>query len=236
VEEKTKSVWVYIGIGCAILAALGIIVVAGVTYMGYRAIRNVRQDMVDPVRRTEKVKTILGCKDLPEGYHAAMTLSVPFLLDMAMLSDIEPKFGEGGKHDELFGQRGFIYVKTLRARNEKDFDDYLAGRKDISEMMKPGEVTLESGKTIGHGDLEAGGATVKYIAHEGSIRVHRQERKGLVSIMNMRCPGDAKFRMGIWFGPEVAAPEGDATANYSGTPADPEAIKSFLSHFNPCQP
>src|SRR4029453_17724310 len=85
---KKTSPWVYVGVGCTILFVLFLVVVGGVTWWGYRAVKGMAAEMKDPVVREQKVKEVLGCKDdLPKGYHAFIRFSIPVILDMAILSD-----------------------------------------------------------------------------------------------------------------------------------------------------
>src|SRR5437867_1908763 len=124
-EGKKTSPWVYVAIGCGVLVMVFILVAAVAGFFVYRTVHRVHAEMTDPVLRAQKVKEILGARDLPEGYHPLMTFSIPFILETAMLSDREPDPDGKGKS---FDQRGFIYIKTLQTHNEKKMRDYVDGK------------------------------------------------------------------------------------------------------------
>jgi hypothetical protein len=238
-EEKKTSVWVYVGIGCTIVVLLGVIVVGGAAFWGYRAVKRVQREMKDPVLRAEKVRSILGAKDLPEGYHAMLGLSVPYLMDTAILSDKEPEFDSEGaaKHKEKpFDKRGFIYIKTFKGRDDQKLKDYFEGHGDASDFLKPGRMDIEPGEVLGRGTLQQGTMGMRYVAQKGSLRLEHDRAEGIISVIGMDCPGDTKMRLGIWFGPDTHPGEPAAGADYSGTPADPKAISEFMGHFSPCGP
>jgi hypothetical protein len=234
-EERSRSIWVYVGIGCVSLLVLAIVVMVGVAFVGYRAVKRIESEMKDPVKRTARVHELLGTEKLPEGYWPAFSITIPYVLRLAILADREPHFDEHGKHDkDLFDARGFIYVQTPLGSKDKDLEQILSGEKDLSDLLKPGDVSIESGETVGRGDLQLGEMHVRYVAERGSIRRRRQQIDGLVTLMSIDCSEDEKLRLGIWFGPDPHAGEPIGPGTLDGTPADPEAITGFISHFSLC--
>jgi hypothetical protein len=126
-ERKGTSPWVYAGVGCGALLVLGVVALAAIGYGAFRWGKQVEKDIKDPATRTAKVKAVLGADTLPDGYHPMVGLSIPLLMDMAMLSDREPG-ADGQVHGPM--QRGFIYVRVLSAgSNEKDLRDYFEARR-----------------------------------------------------------------------------------------------------------
>ena len=87
-QSKGTSPWVYIAIGCGVAVLLAVGTVAGLSFMGYRALRNVANDLKNPATREAKVKKVLGCETLPEGYKDGFSFSIPWVMDLAILSMI----------------------------------------------------------------------------------------------------------------------------------------------------
>ena len=138
--------------------------------------------------------------------------------------------------------------------------DYVDGKADPSEMLGRGQVQIEDKEELGHGTIKRDDLTLHYIAHRGTIRVHGDRVTGISTLLYIECPGDEKFRMGIWFGPDTGSGEagegegeekhggaglagggkerekeqGGSANRYAGTPADESAIREFMSHFAPC--
>lgn len=58
---------------------------------------------------------------------------------------------------------------------------------------------------------------------------------GILSILAFDCPGDDSWhRLGVWFAPDPAPGRPAAEVDWSGGPADPEAIVDLLGHFELC--
>src|SRR5215813_3669824 len=89
--QKKTSPWVYVGIGCLVVVVIGVAAVGTVAFYGYRKAKQFTEEMKNPAAREAKVKSILHAETLPPGYYAVIGMSVPFVMDMAMLSDKEPK-------------------------------------------------------------------------------------------------------------------------------------------------
>jgi hypothetical protein len=235
-EEKKTSVWVYVGVGCAIVVVLAVIVAASLAYVGYRAFKQIEREMTDPAARAEKARLVLGCEEFPAGYHPAFTLSIPILLNMAILSDKEGV--PSGAH-ELFGHRGFIYIRTIQTQDHERMRDYFEGRRDKPRLPRESRIEFDLSDPIGRGTITRHDLDLEYVAHRGWLRIDREDRgspetgriEGILSFMNLDCPGDDKVRLGVWFGPE---PAGAGETGLTGTPADELAIGDFMSHFSPC--
>src|SRR5436309_3348754 len=115
-------------------------------------------------------------------------------------------------------------------------------------MLGRGQVQIENREELGHGTIKRDDLMLHYIANRGSIRVRGDRVTGISTLLYIECPGDDKFRMGIWFGPETGSGEtgegdkehggddlagggaedkkqGGAADRYAGTPADESAIR-----------
>ena len=232
-EERRTSPWVYVAVGCSIPVLLIVVLLGAVVFWGRSLQKHIESDT--PEVRAEKVKQVLGCQEIPEGYHAMMTLSIPFLMDLAILSDKPPDFKNGkNRQAKPFDQRGFIYVKAIRGRKGKSVQDYINGEADSSEILGRGKIRAGDLEPIRRGSFPLGDMTVHYSANRGSLSAQGYPMKGIVTFVYLECPGDKRLRMGIWFGPESAADKPGQPPDYAGTPADESEIRSFLSHFSPC--
>ena len=232
-EGKRTSPWVYVAVGCSIPLLLIAILFGATLFWGYRFSKHLREDT--PEIRAENVKQVLGCREIPEGYYATMTLSIPFVVDLAILSDRPPDFKEK-RQQKPFDKQGFIYVNAIRGRKGRTLRDYIEGKADASELLDQGmHVEMGDREEIGRGSFPLENATAYYAANRGSIMADRQALRGLVSLIYFECPGDRRFRMGVWFGPDPKAgqPLGSA-ADYAGTQADEAKIREFASQFAPC--
>ena len=210
--EKKTSPWVYVGIGCLIIAILGVIGVGGILFVGYRWAKGVKTSFEDPAVRSEKVMEILGCKELPKGYHAVLGLSVPFLMDVAILSD-----RESSKKGAFpgFRERGFLYVNALReGREQKELRSYIEdkdpnatppGRRKT--RIEAGQITFDAGEIIHKGIIDAQSPKLLYTVQRGSLTVKGSHFEGLAAIILIDCGTDERMREAIWFAPDPSAPK-----------------------------
>ena len=108
------SPWVYVALGCLGAAVAAILVVAGLGFAGWRWARGLEEQLEDPEARTAKVLEVLGAERVPDGYHAVIALEIPFLMKMAILSDVPPTpAGDPGQWsaDRGFEERGLIFFE-----------------------------------------------------------------------------------------------------------------------------
>ena len=231
--ERGRTPWTYVGIGCAVAAGLALSGGVTAALLGYRWAKQLEKDLEDPVTRADRVKDVLGCDELPEGYHPVVGLSLPFVTDTAVLSDRPLVRGEDR---EPFGQRGFIYVKVLMApgRNEQEVRDYFEGRRDDPAILRRNHINVEPSEVVRRGSIEQGDHRLLYLSQRGEAGLSGHHGKGLHALILVDCPEDPRLRIGIWFGPDPAAATGEGSVDYAGTPADPEAIKGFMGHFRLC--
>lgn len=241
-QPKKTSPWVWVGVGClgAVVVAVGAVIALGM--FGYQKVKQFEADLKDPQARAAKVQKILGTSRLPEGYHGVVGMSVPFVMDMAILSDVEPDFRDGGNQRGGLGQRGFIYMRTLAAGKDKQqLRDYFEGRTDDAEVLRRGNIHIRRGDVLRRGVLDMPpDMKLMYVAQRGDLEMAASRTQGITTMMLVECPADARQRFGIWFGPE---PKGSgkggegadaAPADLAGTPADEDAIREFMAHFRLC--
>lgn len=226
-----RGPWTYLGVGCTVVAFALLAAVVGLGYWFYQSASKMREEMTEPASREAKAKAVLGCTEIPEGYHAALAVSVPFVMDLAILGDRAPEAGNGGR---LFDRRGFVYLRTLRRRNEAEIEKFFEGKATQVDQIVPGAgVTLSEGEEVGRGILDRGDLKVRYLARKGTLTTRGETIAGITSFLLFQCPGDSRSRIGIWFGPDTS--EGKTGPDrFAGTPADEGAIRQFTSRFFPC--
>jgi hypothetical protein len=240
------SPWVYVALGCLGAAVVAILVVAGLGFAGWRWARGLEEQVKDPASRTAKVLEVLGGERVPDGYHAVIALEIPFLMKMAILSDVPPTpAGDPGQWsaDRGFEERGLIFFEMPSWGNEgKNLDDFIEGRTDDAEFLRRSSIDLHRGEVIARGEVALPGAErARYVAQRGSIGGEGgggEGVEGLTSTVLVECAGDTRIRLALWFGPDpdpAAAPAAlERSGTLAGTVADPEAMAAFLGQFRFC--
>jgi hypothetical protein len=232
--QKKTSPWVYVGIGCTVILVLGVAGVGTLGYMGYRWGKQLEQDMKDPVAREEKVKKTLGAAMLPEGYHPVASVSIPFLMDMAILSDRPP--GTDGQPRGM-GERGFMYFQLLSpGSDERELRDYFEGKTDDDAVLRRNNMKLRvrNREVIRRGALDMKGYKLMYVAQRGEVEMSDAHTEGVSSFILVDCPQDTRMRMAMWFTPDPDPGTPVKSANFAGTPADEAALNAFMGHFTLC--
>jgi len=236
VEQKKRSPWLYVGIGCGVLLLLGI--VAGVAVMSFlfKKGREYQEDLANPIARTEMVKKTLGAQTLPEGYFAVMSLSVPALMDIAVLSSRSPDApnADPGEDFRIFV---YMYLKAAAASEQEQLRNYLEGKSEDASVLARNGVRLGNGEIVARGVISLEDRRVLYAVQRGELSTQQSERKGpgLNSILFLECQGQTRMRTGLWMAPDPNPETSFNELDLKGTPADPEAIRAFMSHLNPCK-
>ena len=229
--KKKTSPWLYVAIGCGGLVVLGSLAIAAGALFVFKKSDELNQDLANPVARAEKVKRALGARALPEGYHAIMTVSMPMLMDTTVIST----------RDAAPSRRTFMYVrfKVITPRDAQGMRDYLEGRTDDASVFARSRLQMKTEQLVGRGSLELqNGQKLLYLAQRGELRFggnSKSEGPGLNALVLFECPTQSDVRMGIWTAPDTSPEVPLEQLEIQGTPLDPEAIRSFMSHFNPCQ-
>ena len=237
-QKPPTSPWVYVGCGCGLAVLLALAALTGLTWWGYQKGQEFQKTFKDPQARAAKTREVLPYRELPAGYYPVGSFSVPLLMEIAILSDEEPRPGETpAEGNASFGERGFVFINMLHLRGNKEkMERFLRGEApppDEAPWRQSG-TTFDPKEVIRRGTVNAGGREVLYAASRGEVsrRGHARE-EGVVAMLMPRCP-DSRLRFGIWFGPDPAPEKPIAEVDYSGTPADPAAITDFLGHFELC--
>lgn len=232
--KKATSPWVWVGCGCGALVVLAMIGIAVVSWMGYRAAKDIEEGFTDPVKRVEKTKEVLAYQQLPPGYFPIGAIKIPFLLDMAIFSDRE--LGPGETAENNLGEKGFMFFNMRQmGGNKEDIRRFLRGEEPEKQEWR-NNVNYQPGEVIRFGTVEVEGATVLYHASRGQVSfgASSSHGQGLVTMMMPDCPGEKRVRFGFWFTPDTTAGKPLAEADFTGTSADPAAIEEFLGYFELC--
>jgi hypothetical protein len=236
-QTKQTSPWVYIGLGCGAAVLLALIGIVGFTYLVYRQGKQMAEGFKDPKTREAKTREVIPYDNLPAGYYAGGAMSIPFLMDFAVLTDHPPAAGEGPDQGN-FDERSFIFMNMRHLRdNREKMERYLRGQAPPPEdsPWAKSNVNFHPQDVVRRGEIKVGGQTVLYQASRGEIDHKGNKEKGLVTMVLPECP-DARLRFGVWIGPAPQGSEGKTVAetDYTGTPADPAAVQEFLGHFRLC--
>lgn len=221
-----------LGCGCGALVALILVLIVGLAWFGYRKGEGFRASLRDPERRAAATREVLGYREPPAGYHPMGGFSVPFGMEMAMLSDREPAPGEEVEGPEqAFGRRGFVYLATRSSERQRaELRAYFRGERERAGFYEEIDRRFTGGEVLGRGRLRAGGAEVRYVAERGRMELGEEPAPTVLARLLVECPEGSRLRAAMWFEPAPAGEEG----GYGGTPADPEAIERFLDHFRLC--
>lgn len=237
-QKKKRSPWLYVGIGCGTLLLLIFgAVIAGGLFL-FKKGQQYQEDLANPVTRTAMVKKTLGAQTLPEGYHAVMSLSVPAIVDTAVLSTRAPDAPPSGQPG---GERVFLYffIKPATVQDQQELRNYLEGKSDDPSVLARNNIQVGENELIGRGVIPLEGRRVLYLAQRGELQTQHSRDKDQGSLLNsilfIECPGQNRLRMGLWMAPDPAPGTPLEQLELKGTPVDPEAMRAFMSHLNPCQ-
>jgi len=256
--SEGTSPWVYIGLGCLVAVILAVGSCVGIVWFGAKKMEQMVEELEDPEKRAERVAEVLGMDEVPEGYYPAMAFSVPFVMEMAILSDqpvtehaaegqgADVEATAGGETDDAgpggtfdgFDQRGFVYINTKTFGNDLDkITAYLRGEETSREAfdnIKFGVSFDDDVEILVRGDFTTEQAEYVWAAHRGRIDTKDGDIPGLETLVYVDCGIDKRLRMGIWMGPDPDPEAAVDDLDLAGTNADPAEIEAFMSHFTVC--
>jgi hypothetical protein len=201
-RKTSPCLYMVLGCGLAVVLAVVVLIVAG-TLLARKG-KKFAESMADPVARAEKVASILGAEEFPEGYYPMLGLSIPFVMDMAMLTDQEP---DGSGEPQDFHERGFIYLDSRAfAGQRQDLIDYLEGgekRPDFFDNVNV-DVELDFDHPVHRGRFDIAGIEHIFAAYRGEFDSGGDSIEGLQVLTYVACDDD-RLCMGINFGPDGRA-------------------------------
>lgn len=224
-----------VGCGCGAALSLVLLVIMGLAWFGYSRGQRFQDELRDPAARDARSREILGYRQLPEGYYPLGGFSLPWVQEMAMLSDREP-----GPDEEVtgpadaFGRRGFVYLNA-RSSDERarEVEEYFEGESGRTTFFEDVDQRFAGERVLGRGHLRAGGAEVRYVAELGRMTLDEDEGEEelpmVLARLLMVCPEKKRLRVAMWF-----EPPREGEGELEGTPADPAALRRFLDHFRLC--
>jgi hypothetical protein len=238
-EKRTVSPWTYVGIGCGVVVLLSVIAIGACSWFGWRFAKQKAQELEtelkDPAARESKALELLGASQLPEGYFPALSLSVPFVMEMVSLTDRPPAVDQK-RIEPAFDERSFTYIH-LRPKKADDprLRDFFEGRTDDSSVLKDAGVNFElgTGQILKRGVID-GSPRLMYAVQRGRSPLQRAAADGLACLILIGCPGDDSLRIAIWTGPDPA-PSAALDPAPAGSVADESAIASFMGQFSLCR-
>jgi hypothetical protein len=192
------------------------------------------EEIADPAAREEKALSALGAREIPAGYHAVVAFSIPFFLEVAVLSDLPPD--ESGRPPE-FGEHGFIYVShPVFGHDQRKIHEFFEGKSHDFEAFGGSPIDVHLEERIVNGRFSREDDEIYWVSYRGTIDFDEtgSTKKGLASLLLIDC-GDSRNRLGIWLGPDPDPAAGSADLDVAGTVSDPAAIESFLSPIQPCR-
>jgi len=235
-QKKGTSPWVYIGCSCAGLVILGMLAFSAFTYFAYRKGKEIEKTWSDPKAREEKAREVLAYDRLPAGYYPLGAMSIPFVMDMAMIGDDPPPAGSKPDDQEGFKERGFMYFKVRRmGKGDREVRDFMAGKGKKPDWMQGSD--FDEQEILRRGEVDANGQKIVFSALRGRFKHDGKSKEGISTMMLIDCTEakDSRVRFGLWFGPDPAPGEPSDKLDLAGTNADPAAIQAFASHFRFCQ-
>ena len=144
-SDGKTPVWVWIGVGCLLTVVVAVGSVAGLVWFGVQKAKKFGEEMKNPETRAAKVATVLGTTKYPPGYYPAFSFSVPFVMQMAVLSDQPAK--PGGEPD--VGDRGFVFVDSRDfGKDQNELARYLRGEIDRTSFFERTHLRLGGGREM----------------------------------------------------------------------------------------
>jgi hypothetical protein len=220
-----------LGCGCGAIVVAVLAVLVAMAWFAYIQGERFEETLADPEARAARSREILGYEELPAGYHPMGGFSIPFVMEMAMLSDRDPAPGEivEGAED-AFRERGFVFMKTRADEDDlRALDRFFAGEVEETEFFAQTDITFDAEERLGRGRVDVSPAGVEYVVDRGRMDLQGVSREQVLTRLLIRCPDADRLRVALWFEP---APDAGEKA---GGPTDPDAIRRFLGHFDLCR-
>ncbi len=161
-----------------------------------------------------------------------MALTVPFVMEIAMLSD-QPPNSEGVVTS--FDERGLIYIETIGiGQDEDELRDYFEGRTLDPDVLRENNINIDIDEIINRGVIPRDDGDLLYVTQRGSVSTRGYSGKGITALVLVDCPQDSRSRMAIWFAPDPSPDSPVDELELAGTPADEAELGRFMQQFRFC--
>ncbi len=218
--ERDRSPWKLVGVGCVASLISLMLAFAAFLFVGQRIARSVKAQMADPDLRRTTAEAVLQTETLPDGYEATLGLLVPMLGRVAVLERRAP------------GRGLFLYLESRGAQSRAELDG-----KRFRRLLSVRGLRLDRIEPVAAGTLAIGAHALSFRAIRGRLwQPPEGEWDAVVTLVDVEYrPAQRIARLGVWIEADPA-PGGQVDAlDFSGTPADPETLRAFLSAFRFCQ-
>lgn len=167
-QSSSMSALGWLGCGCGVLVALVILGIMGTTWFAYRKGKEIERTFKDPEAREAATREVLPWREIPPGYHPVGAVTIPMLMEMAILSDEEPEPGQEGK-GRAFGETGLIYMSFNGWISDQDeLESWLKGEtKETPDWIRRSDAKIDPERILGRGTVEVNGQTVPYVVTRG---------------------------------------------------------------------
>ncbi len=238
-EKKGIPPWMWVGCGCVGAIAALVLIVVGFGFWGAQKAREIGETMNDPEARAEKALEILGAEALPEGYFTVTAFSLPFVLDVAVLSDQPPAALHSDGEPSEPPRHGFIFTSFPALGDvDEELYNFFEGRTDNVDTLKRTRFSVDLRERIATGRLDRAEDQILWVSHRGVVESAEIDEMdgghdGLVTMMLLEC-GDDRRRVGIWFGPDPSPESPADSIDLAGTVGDRSEIEDFMRPLAPC--
>jgi hypothetical protein len=167
-SRSTSSTLGWIGCGCGALVMVVMACIVGMTWFGYRKGKEIERTFKDPEARLAATRKILNWRELPEGYYPAGAVSIPMLMDMAILSDEEPRPGRAG-HGRAFRHKGLIFMSfNSWFSNEQELLRWMRGEtQETPRWIRRSDAKIDPRQVLKRGTVEVNGQSIVYVVSRG---------------------------------------------------------------------
>lgn len=233
-KQSGKSVWMVLGIGCLVIGLIAVLGFGVCSYYAVRKAKEIQHTMSDPAARDAAACQLLGCEKLPEGYHAAVSVPIPFVVDTVILSD-KASGAAGQPSTPLMDKHGLLYVRLRVARDtDRRLEEFFLGKSNDYSVLKEHHVNIPEGVILRRGVIE-GTPRYLYLVQRGHTSMEFTASESLMALTFADCPNDSQQRIVIWIGPTVPPAAEGQEPDLGGTVGDEAVLKTFLAQFNLCR-
>lgn len=227
--KPQRSPWFYVALGCggfALITCLGVVGAVGACGL---KLKDIGEGAMDPARRQEKAKEMLG--DIPAGYYAGPAVGLG-LVDMAVLTDAPPE-EDGGL---TVGEHIFQYRRLFANEQNELTKQFFAKEDGDPAVLEPHGIRLNPNAILKRGSLAVAGRTLKYVVVRGSGGSGfrgSDEQDGLATLILFGCE-DKALHLGLWAQRSAQPGVAKESLDLTGTVADEAELARFLKPINPC--